>query len=172
VAPVLETSTRWATLSPVWDEEFDVKDLHPGSGRQKMPRGSTRVTHVIRIFRSHAREHKKLVYVDKRESSKSLPLSYTIHLVLTSLRICSLSVSVSLPASFASLPRLDTRQQWCASRRGTRTTSAAMIFLARFVLTLLSLGVAFGSALLCCVDRERERERERVVPRARIPKNG
>ena len=44
LAPVLETSTRWATLNPIWDEEFDVKDLHPGSGRQKMLSSSTRIT--------------------------------------------------------------------------------------------------------------------------------
>ena len=31
-APVQETSVRWATLSPVWDEEFELKDLYPGSG--------------------------------------------------------------------------------------------------------------------------------------------
>jgi hypothetical protein len=30
-APVQETSIRWATLSPVWDEEFDIKDLCPGA---------------------------------------------------------------------------------------------------------------------------------------------
>jgi hypothetical protein len=29
---VQETSVRWATLSPVWDEEFELKDLYPGSG--------------------------------------------------------------------------------------------------------------------------------------------
>ena len=31
---VQETSVRWQTLDPVWDEEFEVKDLYPGSGEE------------------------------------------------------------------------------------------------------------------------------------------